>query len=154
MRKHPKRLSEAGISPARLGEMKNICRQYRAMKRALENARHGVVDRRRGRSGIWHKPDPTGNAAINIAAMPEARRVRLIEQSADAVAEPVVAAAILKSVTEDVKYEKLRPRPPIGRNQFYVTVLLFYIELDARLYFDEPDGHSRGEIGDKVGAKL
>ena len=144
MRKHPKRLSEAGISPARLGEMKNICRQYRAMKRTLEYARQGIVDRRRP-SGAWRRPDPTGNAAINVAAMPEQRRVRLIEQSAAAVAEPVVAAAILKSVTEDVKYEKLKPRPPIGRNQFYVTVLLFYIELDARLYFDEPDGHSQGE---------
>lgn len=144
MRKHPKRLSEAGISPARLGEMKNICRQYRAMKRTLEYARQGIVDRRR-HSGAWRRPDPTGNAAINIAAMPEQRRVRLIEQSAAAIAEPVVAAAILKSVTEDVKYEKLKPRPPIGRNQFYVTVLLFYIEMDARLYFDEPDGHSQGE---------
>lgn len=133
MRKHPKRLSEAGISPARLGEMKNICRQYRAMKRALEYARQGIVDRRRSR-GAWHRPDPTGSAAVNIAAMPEQRRVRLIEQSAAAVAEPVVAAAIIKSVSEDVKYEKLKPRPPIGRNQFYVTVLLFYIELDARLW--------------------
>ncbi len=140
MRKHPKRLSEAGIGPARLGEMKNICRQYRSMKRTLENARHGIVDRRRGRTGIWHKPDPTGNAAINIAAMPEARRVRLIEQSAAAVAEPVVAEAILKSVTEGISYEKLRRRPPCGRNQFYVLCLLFYIELDARFYESENRG--------------
>lgn len=139
MRKHPKRLSEAGISPARLGEMKNICRQYRAMKRTLEYARHGIVDRRRS-VGAWRRPDPTGNAAVNLAAMPEARRVRLIEQSADAVAEPVVAAAILKSVTEDVKYEKLSPRPPCGRNQFYVLCLLFYIEMDARLWTSENRG--------------
>ena len=136
MRKHPKRLSEAGISPARLGEMKNICRQYRAMKRALEYARQGIVDRRRP-SGAWRRPDPTGNAAINIAAMPEARRVRLIEQSAAAVAEPVVAEAILKSVTDGIPYEKLRRCPPCGRNQFYVLCLLFYIELDARLYESE-----------------
>ena len=136
MRKHPKRLSEAGIGPARLGELKNICRQYRAMKRTLENARHGIVDRRRA-SGAWRRPDPTGNAAINIAAMPEARRVRLIEQSADAVAEPVVAKAILKSVTEGIPYEKLRRRPPCGRNQFYVLCRLFYIELDARIWEDE-----------------
>ena len=140
MRKHPKRLIEAGISPARLGEMKNICRQYRQMKRTLEYARQGIVDRRRSSVGAWRRPDPTGNAAVNIAAMPEQRRVRLIEQSAAAVAEPVVASAILKSVTEDVPYEKLRHRPPCGRNQFYVTVLLFYIELDARLYFDENRG--------------
>lgn len=134
MRKHPKRLSEAGIGPARLGELKNICRQYRGMKRTLENARHGVVDRRRGRSGIWHKPDPTGNAAINIAAMPEARRVRLIEQSAAAVAEPVIAKAVLKCVTEDVSYERMRKKPPCGRNQFRVTVHLFFIEMDARMW--------------------
>lgn len=136
MRKHPKRLSEAGISPARLGEMKNICRQYRAMKRTLEYARQGIVDRRRP-SGAWRRPDPTGNAAINVAAMPEQRRVRLIEQSAAAVAEPVVAAAILKSVTEDVPYEKLWNRPPCGRRQFYVLVQLFFVELDARLWADE-----------------
>lgn len=136
MRKHPKRLSEAGISPARLGEMRNICRQYRAMKRTLECARLGIVDRRRSR-GIWHRPDPTGSAAINIAAMPEQRRVRLIEQSAAAVAEPVVANAILKSVTEDVTYDKLWNRPPCGRRQFYVLVQLFFIEMDARLWADE-----------------
>lgn len=136
MRKHPKRLSEAGISPARLGEMKNICRQYRAMKRTLEYARQGIVDRRRSR-GAWHRPDPTGSAAVNIAAMPEQRRVRLIEQSAAAVAEPVVAAAILKSVSEDVPYDKLRNRPPCGRRQFYVLVQLFFVEMDARLWADE-----------------
>ncbi len=136
MRKHPKRLSEAGISPARLGEMKNICRQYRAMKRMLEYARQGIVDRRRP-SGAWRRPDPTGNAAVNIAAMPEQRRVRLIEQSAAAVAEPVVAAAIIKSVSEDVPYDKLRNRPPCGRRQFYVLVQLFFVEMDARLWADE-----------------
>ena len=139
MRKHPKRLSEAGISAPRLAELKAVCRQYRAMKRTLEYARQGIVDRRRP-SGAWRRPDPTGNAAINIAAMPEQKRVRLIEQSAAAVAEPAVAEAILKSVSEGIPYEKLRTRPPIGRNQFYVTVLLFYIELDARLYSDENRG--------------
>ena len=136
MRKHPKRLSEAGIGPARLGEMKSICRQYRAMKRTLERARQGIVDRRRS-SAAWRRPDPTGNAAVNIAAMPEQRRVRLIEQAANAVAEPVVAAAILKSVTEDVPYDKLRNRPPCGRRQFYVLVQLFFIELDALLWENE-----------------
>ena len=136
MRKHPKRLSEAGISPARLGEMKNICRQYRAMKRTLEYARQGIVHRRRP-SGAWRRPDPTGNAAINIAAMPEQRRVRIIEQSAAAVAEPAVASAILKSVTEDVPYDKLWNRPPCGRRQFYVLVQLFFIELDGRLWENE-----------------
>ncbi len=136
MRKHPKRLSEAGIGPARLSELKSVCRQYRSMKRTLENARHGIIDRRSGRTGIWHKPDPTGNAAINIAAMPEARRVRLIEQSADAVAEPVVAEAILKSVTEGIPYEHLWTRPPCGRRQFYVLCQLFYIELDVRMWED------------------
>lgn len=137
MRKHPKRLSEAGISPARLGEMKNICRQYRQMKRTLEYARQWIVDRRRSSVGAWRRPDPTGNAAVNIAAMPEQRRVRIIEQSAAAVAEPAVASAILKSVTEDVPYEKMRRRPPCGRNQFRVMVQLFYIEMDARLWADE-----------------
>ena len=133
MRKHPERLSEAGIGPARLCELKSICRQYRGMKRTLENARHGIIDRRRA-SGAWRRPDPTGNAAINIAAMPEARRVRLIEQSAAAVAEPVMAEAVLKCVTEDVSYEHMRKKPPCGRNQFRVIVQLFFIEMDARMW--------------------
>lgn len=136
MRTHPARLSAAGITPWRYAELRAVCRQYREYRRALERARQGIVDRPARRSGKWRRPDPTGNAAVSIAAMPEQRMVRQIDQSAAAVAEPAVAAGIVKSVTEGIPYEKLRKRPPCGRNQFYVLVHLFYIELDARLRED------------------
>ena len=80
---------------------------------------------------MWHLPDPTGNIAINLASLPCQRIVRAIEQSAAAVAEPVIAAAILKSVTEGEDYNRLHP--PCGQRQFYVLRQLFFIELDRRL---------------------
>ena len=140
MRKHPKRLSDAGIGPWRYTELQAICRQYREHKRALAWARAGIVDRPRRRSGAWHKPDPTGNAAVNIAAMREQKVVRLVEQSAATVAEPAIAKAILKNVADGVPYNRMRERPPCGRNQFYILCLLFYIELDARLLEEETSG--------------
>ena len=133
MRKHPARLSAAGISPARYDELRAICRQYRECKRRLAMAHAGIVDRPERRSGAWRKPDPTGNAAMALADHPDARRVKLIEQCADAVAEPVIAAALLKYVTEGRAWEYQSPRPPIGRNQFYILALLLYIELDRTL---------------------
>ena len=133
MRKHPARLSAAGISPARYDELRAVCRQYRECKRRLAMAHAGIVDRPERRSGAWRKPDPTGNAAMALADHPDERRVKLIEQCADAVAEPVIAAALLKYVTEGRAWEYQSPRPPIGRNQFYILALLFYIELDRTL---------------------
>lgn len=133
MRKHPARLSAAGISPYRYDELRAVCRQYRECKRRLAMAHSGIVDRPERRSGAWKKPDPTGNAAMALADHPDARRVKLIEQCADAVAEPVIAAALLKYVTEGRAWEYQSPRPPIGRNQFYILALLFYIELDRTL---------------------
>lgn len=130
MPKHPARLKNVGISQARYEELKAVCRQYRECRRRLELARAGIVDRSEGR-GAWRRPDPTGNAALALADHPDARRVALIEQCAQAVAEPVTAAAILKSVTEGQPWSRLRP--PCGEKQFYVLRLLFYIELDRRL---------------------
>lgn len=128
---HPARLKEAGISQARYEELKAICRQYRECKHRLAMARAGIVDRDGKRSGARHRPDPTGNAAIVLADNPDARRVRLIERCAEAVAEPVIAGAILKNVTEGQPWSALRP--PCGDKQFYILRLLFYIELDRRL---------------------
>lgn len=132
MRKHPARLAAVGISPARYDELKSICRQYREYKRKLERARAGIVDRPEGR-GAWHRPDPTGSAAMRLADHPAAKRLKLIESCAAAVAEPAVAGAILKYACEGVGYDFMRPRPPVGRNQFYILALLFYIELDRAL---------------------
>lgn len=131
MRTHPKRLSDAGISEARYEELKAICRQYRGMRRAMDRARAGIVDRDGGR-GAWHRPDPTGSAAIAMAGHPYARRMKLIEESAAKVAEPVVAAALLRNVSEGWDYDLLRP--PCGRRQFYVIRQLFFIELDRALW--------------------
>lgn len=133
MPKHPARLRAAGISPARYDELKAVCRQYPECRRRLAMLRAGIADRPEKRSGAWHRPDPTGNAAIAIADCPDARRVKLIEQCAHAVAEPVVARALLKYVTAGRAWEYQSPRPPIGRNQFYVTAQLFYIELDRAM---------------------
>lgn len=139
MREYPKRLEAAGIDKLRLFELSYICKQYRANKRKIERARAGIVDRRKG-SGAWRLPDPTGNAAINIAAMPEARRVRMIEQAANEVAPPSIAEAIIVSACDGVPYEKMRKRPPCGRNQFYTMRMNFFIRLDAILWAEENRG--------------
>lgn len=139
MREYPKRLEAAGIDKLRLFELSYICKQYRENKRRLERARAGIVDRRKG-SRAWHQPDPTGNAAVNIAAMPEARRVRMIEQAAAEVAPPSIAEAIIVSACDGVPYEKMRKRPPCGRNQFYTMRMDFFIRLDAILWAAENRG--------------
>ena len=139
MREYPKRLEAADIDKLRLYELSYICKQYRANKRKIERARAGIVDRRNG-SGAWHLPDPTGNAAVNIAAMPEARRVRMIEQAANEVAPPSIAEAIIVSACDGVPYEKMRKRPPCGRNQFYTMRMDFFIRLDAILWAEENRG--------------
>lgn len=139
MREYPKRLEAAGIDKLRLFELSYICKQYRANKRKIDRARAGIVDRRKG-SGAWRLPDPTGNAAVNIAAMPEARRVRIIEQAANEVAPPSIAEAIITSACDGVPYEKMRKRPPCGRNQFYTMRMDFFIRLDAILWAAENRG--------------
>lgn len=132
MPKHPARLAAAGISPARYKELKGFCQQYREYKRAISRARAGIVDRPAHTSGAWHAPDPTGRAAMHLADHPAARRVKIIEDCAAAVAEPVIAKAIIKSVSEGKDFDVLRP--PIRNSQFYVLRLLFYIELDRRTW--------------------
>lgn len=135
MRTHPSRLNAAGISSARYAELRAFCRQYPEYRRQLADARAGIVDRPARRNGKWRKPDPTGNAAIAIADHPAARRVRLIERCAARVAEPVIAQAILRNVTEGDNYYRLRP--PCGDKQFYVLRQLFFIELDRELWDGE-----------------
>ena len=133
MRQHPKRLAEAGISPNRLGELQRICRQYPEYKRALAWARAGVEDRK-GPSGAWRPPDPTGSAAARLADHPAAKRVKLIEDCARRVAPRGVSRALLRYVTEGRGYDFQHPRPPVGRRQFYELALVFYIELDRALW--------------------
>ena len=103
------------------------------IRNVTELCHAGIVDRPERQSGAWKKPDPTGNAAMALADHPDAKRVKLIEQCVAAVAEPVVARGLLLYVTKGRAWEYQSPRPPIGRNQFYVTAQLFYIELDRCL---------------------
>ena len=131
MRTHPKRYVEAGISARRLKELQDFCAQYREYKRMLRRARAGIVDRRPS-SGAWHAPDPTAGEALSLADHPAARRVKLIESCARAVADRELYAALLRSVTDGTRYEKLRP--PCGERQFWYLRQSFYIELDRRLW--------------------
>lgn len=134
-RKHSKKYMEAGISPARLKELKGFCLQYKEMQRIVRMARAGIVDRREG-NGAWRKPDPTGNAAQALADNPAARRVKLIEDCAAAVAVPVIAGYILRNVTEGESWDTMTP--PVDRNIFYDLTRDFYIELDKRLWEISP----------------
>ena len=133
MRRHPKLLENAGISPNRLGELQRICRQYPEYRRALALARAGVEDRR-GASGVWRPPDPTGSAAARLADHPAARRVKLIVECAARVGGRCLARSLLRYVTEGQGYDLQHPRPPVGRRQFYQLALSFYVELDRRLW--------------------
>ena len=135
MGRHPEKLTQAGITPGRYQELRGICRQYGEMKRALRRMRAGIVDRPRGR-GAWHRPDPTAAEAVSLAGHPYAQRVKLIERCAATVAEPAVAKAILKNVSEGTEYDRLYPPPPCGRAQFYQARQRFYVELDKRLWED------------------
>ena len=134
MRNHPKRLESAGITEHRYDELRAICRQYPECKRRLALAHAGIVDKPKRSSGAWRKPDPTGNEAALLADNPDAKRVRMIEMCVNKVAEPAVAGPLLKYLTTGRAYIYMNPRPPVGRNQFYILALLFYIELDRVLY--------------------
>lgn len=133
MRKHPKRLISAGITPARYQELQAICRQYPAYKRDIRRAHAGIVDRPVRRSGAWKRPDPTGNVAAALADNLSwiNARVRLIEHCAERSAPHSVARAILKSVTEGRSYDLLCP--PCGKRQFFEHRLWFFVLLDEAL---------------------
>ena len=133
MRKHPDRLAGMGITPARYGELQDMCRQYPDHVRQIRRIRAGIVDRPARRGGGWKKPDPTGNAAVNIAVEVEwlEGRVKMIDNCIKLAAPATIAKAILKNVTEGKSYEYLRP--PCGQNQFYEARLWFYVLLDRAM---------------------
>lgn len=106
MRRHPAMLKRAGINPGRYKELKGFCAQWRDYAKAC-----GSGDSARGE---WAR-----------------RRMALIRQSANDVAEPVIAAAIVKSVSEGKGCARINP--PMGPRQFQELRLLFFIELDRRL---------------------
>lgn len=108
MKKHPKVLSNAGISPARYAELRSICRQYREMKKDI------IVG--------W----PDGNT------MAEARRIRAIEMAAKKAGGNEIGAALLKNVTEGKRYAELMP--PCGERQFYEMRTALFLKLDDILW--------------------
>lgn len=107
MRKHPRALSDAGISPARYAELKSICRQYREMRRDIMEKCTGEITAKAWRLGI-------------------------IEKAAEAAGENGIGAALLKSVTEGKCFAVLRP--PCGERQFYQARLAFFREMDRRMW--------------------
>ena len=131
MKRHAKIYEMAGISEARLDELKAICRQYRENQKALRMARAGIEDRSEQINTIWHATDPTAQIAVRMATHPAARRIKLIENSAAAVATATIAKAIIKHVCDGATYAAILP--PIGERQFYSTCRRFYIELDRRI---------------------
>jgi hypothetical protein len=128
MRKHPRRLSEAGITPARYDELRAICRQYGQYKAEAAAIERGEIDRRGG-SGAWHPKDPTGDEALRRADNFARRRVALIEGAAKGAGP--LAPYVLRSVTEGLRFEFVRP--PCGEKQFYRERLMYYIALDRML---------------------
>jgi hypothetical protein len=129
VRRHPKRLAEAGITPARYDELRSICRQYHEYRREAAAIARGEYDRRRG-SGAWHQPDPTGDEALRRADNFAARRVAMIEGAARTV-DRTLAPYIVKSACEGLRFEFVRP--PCGLVQFYNARLAFFVALDAAL---------------------
>ncbi len=130
MKRHPKALARAGISPARYRELMAICQQYDAYRRRDALARAGIEDRPEG-SGAWSPNDPTGNAAARLADGIAARRLRAIDDALASACGPVVGKAVLRSVSRGGNYEQIRP--PCGFAQFYAARLAFFVALDKRL---------------------
>lgn len=133
MRRHPARLSAAGISPARYDELRAICRQYKNYRADAAAIRRGEYDRRRG-SGAWHAPDPTGSEALRRADNFAQRRVDAIESAAKAAGDEIgsgMSRYIIKNTCFGVDYDRMIPPPPCGRAQFYRARIGFFILLDG-----------------------
>lgn len=136
MRRHPAMLAAAGVTPARYAELRAVCRQYQEYRRKAARQRAGLVDRSNVSSaGPWHRPDPTGEAAVSLAGYLAERRVNMIEESVREVAEEALERALLLSVTESVPYDVLHP--PCGCRQFYALRLRFFIALDRHMWREQ-----------------
>ena len=108
MKKHPRALSDAGISPARYDELKSICKQYLEMRRSV--------------SVGW----PDENSRVKMW------RVGAIEKAAEDAGGNVIGTALLINVTEGKSYAKLET--PCGPRQFYQMRTALFINLDDRLW--------------------
>lgn len=132
MRDYVIRLDDYGISRARARELAWACRQYDEYRRKAAAIRRGedVDERPRRSSGAWHKPDPTGNAAIRAADNRYARRVKAIEDSAKR-ADASIWRYIIQNTCRGVAFDRLNV--PCSHPYFSRIRRLFYVELDKRL---------------------
>lgn len=120
-----------GISKYRYKELKAFCQQYDEKKNKIQyglpSAKQDGMPRGSGPAG-----SPVEQQAIeNTLYM---RDIRMIEEAA-VETDPVVWKYILKSVTQDLKYEYIQydrelGKIPMCRSDFYGTRKLFYHNLD------------------------
>ena len=134
MRRYIPRVEKYGITAARMRELRAVCEQYPEHLRKLNDVREGVRDEpARGNIPGRAIKDPTGARATRAADSYIRRRVRIVEQSAEAACRSAaVRRFLMASVTTNRGYERLG-RVPCGRRQFYAYRRAFYVELDARL---------------------
>lgn len=119
-----------GITKGRYMELKGIASQYDWMKRQEKKLRAGEVDRVESGNDVWHKKDPTGNAAIGLITKSYAPKIKAIEDAARA-ADPLLWKYILRSACRGESWEKMQP--PCGRRQFHIRRRMFFAELDKRV---------------------
>ena len=133
MRDYVVSLEKYGISRARVRELMWACRQYDECRQKAAAVRRGEPvgeDRGKGRNTAWHRPDPTGDAAMRLADDRYARRVAAIEASAKA-ADPALWSYIILNLCRGVPFTHLGA--PCGRPYFTEAKRRFFVELDAKL---------------------
>lgn len=120
-----------GISKNRYKELKAFCMQYEEKKRKIQYGMNSTVQDGMPR-GSRSTKSPVEKQAIENAMY--INDIRIIEEAA-VEADPVIWKYILKSVTEDLKYEYIQydkelGKIPMCRADFYGTRKLFYCKLD------------------------
>lgn len=130
MRKGPTWYEKLGISKGRMKELRGIAEQYDWMRQEEGKLRRGEIDRIESGNIIWHKPDPTGNAAMAIICRSYAPRIDAIEDAARA-ASPVIWREIIENVCRGKSWARIMP--PYCDRVFYAKCRMFFVELDKRI---------------------
>lgn len=129
MRDYPLKLSDYEIDGDLYRELLYFCRQHRKRVKELTAIRGGFNDvRARDMPRGSDTSDPTARRAER--AMRLSRDVEAVEQAAIA-ADSGIYQFILKSVTEQMRYEYLPC--PCGRRQFFEARRRFFWELANKL---------------------
>lgn len=135
MREWPVKLDQYGIDQELYHELKHFCRQYRAKRAELDDARNPMgTQTMDGMPGAARIGDPTSNTAIHVLQTPRlvriARDVEAIEQAA-LEADGNLYQWIIKSVTTKQSLDLLAA--PCGRRQFFDARRRFFWHLANRL---------------------